>query len=788
MNNEAHPYRDPELPVEDRVEDLLARMTFEEKLAQLGSVWAFQLMEDGTFSNERSAELTTHGLGQVTRLAGATSLLPDQAASVANEIQRHLAEHTRLGIPAIIHEEICSGVMARGATVFPQAIGVASSFDPTLNEEMADAIRVQLRMYGAHQGLSPVLDITRDPRWGRTEETYGEDPFLVSQMGNAFVRGLQGPALVEGVVATAKHFVGYGAPEGGMNWAPAHIGERELREVYLYPFEASVAAGLASVMNSYNELDGIPGAANDSLMNELLRNTWGFRGTVVSDYFAVSQLAVYHRLVEDGSAAATLGLNSGIDVELPSTDSYGQPLAAAVADGRVEMATIDEAVRRTLRHKFQLGLFENATVDPQAALDVVDTQAQRDLARRVARRSMVLLSNDGVLPLGDEPGRIAVIGPNAHQARNLFGDYAYPAHIESLLAMRGERNVFNIPIPPDMGFDPVDTTSPTILDALRERYGERVTYSPGCAVNDSDTSGIPAAIELAADADVVVLVVGDKAGLTVDCTSGEGRDRSSLDLPGVQEDLARAVIATGTPVVTVLVTGRPCGSADLHRDSAAVLMAWLPGQEGGPAVAELLAGDTNPGGKLPMTFPRNVGQIPVFYGHKISGGRSHWQGDYVDGPTRPLYPFGHGLSYTQFGLANPVVETPSIDEGESARVAVTVVNRGDLAGDEVIQVYVRDVEASVTRPVLELKAFARIGLEPGEAKKVRFDIPIGQLGFYDRRLEYVVEDGAIDVFVGTSSADVVEAGQVSIKTAGPIEKAFESEWQVEPDSHRPQLH
>lgn len=781
MNNEPHPYQDPERPVDERVDDLLSRMTFDEKLAQLGSAWAFQLMSERDFSAERTAQLTVHGLGQVTRLAGATSLLPDAAASIANEIQRHLIENTRLGIPAIVHEEICSGVMARGATVFPQAIGVASSFDPELNQAIAHAIRVQLRSSGAHQGLSPVLDISRDPRWGRTEETYGEDPYLVARMGNAFVRGLQGDDLDTGVIATAKHFVGYGAPEGGMNWAPAHIGERELREVYLHPFEAAtVETGLASVMNSYNELDGIPGAANDTLMNQVLRDTWGFEGTVVSDYFSVGQLAVYHRLASDAASAATLALNSGIDAELPSTDCYGSPLAAAVVGGAVEMDTVDEAVRRTLRLKFRLGLFEHPFVDPDAALSVVDTPEQRDLARMVARQSMILLRNDGSLPLGPEPGRIAVIGPNADNARNLFGDYAYPAHIESLMEMRDEHNVFDIPMPGDISFDPVDIAAPTILDALRDRYGDRVAHAAGCGVNDDDTSGIAEAVEIAANADVVVLVVGDKAGLTVQCTSGEGRDRSSLDLPGVQEQLARAVIETGTPVITVLVVGRPCGSVDLHEGSAAVLLAWLPGQEGGLAVADLLTGEANPGGKLPMTFPRNVGQVPIFYGHKVSGGRSHWQGDYVDGPTTPLYPFGFGLSYTRFELSNAVVETPNIAEGESARVAVTVTNRGGLPGDEVVQVYVKDVEASVTRPVLELKAFARVGLEPGEAKRLLFDIPIGQLGFYDRELAYVVEDGEIDIFVGTSSDELVTAGQVAIKATGQIEKAFDGNWQVGP--------
>jgi len=790
MDPETHAYRDPDLTVAERVDDLLARMTLDEKLAQLGSAWAFQLMSGSEYSAERTESLTRNGLGQVTRIAGATSLTADEAAQIANQVQRRLVEETRLGIPAIVHEEICSGMMGRGATVFPQAIGVASTFEPSLNEEIADAIRVQMRRGGAHQGLSPVLDITRDPRWGRTEETYGEDPHLVSRMGNAFVRGLQGADLVDGVIATAKHFVGYGASEGGMNWAPAHLGQREVREIFLHPFEAAVVeAGLKSVMNSYNELDGVPGAANEELLNGLLRQTWGFEGTVVSDYFAVDQLAVYHRLAADKTQAASIALRSGIDVELPSVDCYGSPLAEAVKSGDVEIESVDNAVRRNLELKFALGLFENPYVDPEVAFASVDTPAHRDLAARVARMSMVLLKNDGVLPLLSTPGRIAVIGPNADTARHMFGDYSYPAHIESLLEVRDQHNVFDVPIPADVPFEPVDVGAPTVLDALRARYGDRVTYAKGCGTSDEDTGGIERAAALAAEADVVVLVVGDKAGLTIDCTSGEGRDRSSLDLPGVQEQLARAVIETGTPVVTVLVVGRPCGSEYLHEHSAAVLLAWLPGQEGGGAIADVLDGTFNPGGKLPISFPRSVGQLPVFYGHKVSGGRSHWQGDYVDGPTTPLYPFGFGLGYSDFELTGAVVETPSIGEEEGAVVSVTVTNTGEVAGDEVVQVYIRDSEASVTRPILELKAFARLTLEPGESKLVRFDIPVGQLGFYDHRLDYVVEDGEIEVFVGRSASDVVSAGQVLLKVVGPIEKTFDGGWQVEagelqsPDDH-----
>lgn len=780
MTPKQHPYQNPELSVTERVEDLLDRMTLDEKLAQLGSAWGFQFMSGDDYSPPRAEPLTRHGLGQVTRVAGATNLHADAVARLSNEIQRRLVEETRLGIPAIVHEEICSGMMARGSTVYPQAIGVAATFEPELNEAMADEIRVQMRRAGAHQGLSPVLDITRDARWGRTEETYGEDPYLVARMGVAFVKGLQGDDLGEGVVATAKHFIGYGMSEGGMNWAPAHLGDRELREVYLLPFEAAVReTGLRSVMNAYQELDGVPCAANGGLMNNLLRDTWGFDGIVVSDYFAIDQLATYHQLVPDKEAAAATGLNAGVDVELPSTDCYAEPLSDALADGEVDIETIDDSVRRTLHLKFELGLFEEPYVDTERSLSGVDTPAQRELARTVARKSMVLLENDGTLPLPAAPGKIAVIGPNADAARNMIGDYAYPAHIESLIEMRDEHNVFDIPVPEDVSFTRDSIQAVTILDALRERYGDDVRYARGCEVSDDDTRGIEEAVELARSSEVVVLVVGDKAGLTVECTTGEGRDRSSLDLPGVQEQLARAVIETGTPVVTVLVVGRPCGSEFLHRSSAAVLVAWLPGQEGGTAVADVLTGDYNPGGKLPLSFPRSVGQLPVFYGHKISGGRSHWQGDYVDGPTDPLHPFGFGLSYTEFEVEDAVIETPNIGVGETARINLSVTNVGDVAGEEVIQLYIRDKEASVTRPVLELKNFTRVALEPAAKATIRFGVPIGQLGFYDRNLEYVVEDGEIEILVGTSSANLVSAGHVLVKTTGPIEKSFDGTRTIE---------
>ncbi|HEY8545814.1 MAG TPA: glycoside hydrolase family 3 N-terminal domain-containing protein, partial [Acidimicrobiales bacterium] len=638
-----------------------------------------------------------------------------------------------------------------------------------------------------HQGLSPVLDVGRDPRWGRTEETFGEDPYLVGRMGVAFVRGLQGDDPATGVIATAKHFVGYGASEGGLNWAPPHIGPRELREVHLLPFEAAVReGGVRSIMHAYNELDGIPLAADRDLLTGVLRDEWGFEGTIVSDYFAVRQLAEYHRVAADAEDAALLALDAGIDVELPGTDCFGDPLRQAVQRGRVSVARIDAAVTRVLRQKFELGLFEQPYVDPEAAAAAVDTPAHRELAREVARRSLVLLRNDGTLPLrADRHRRIAVVGPNADEARHLLGDYTYPSHVESLLEVRTGDNVFSMPLDDDHVLDPPVPPGTTVLAALRARFGDRVTYAQGCGVTeapgpdgapDGDDAGFAEAVALAADADVAVLVMGDKAGLTDDCTTGESRDVSSLDLPGRQEALARAVLATGTPVVLVLVAGRPIGSATLHESCAAVLMAWLPGQEGGEAIAEVLAGEAAPGGKLPITYPRSVGQVPLYYRHKVSGGRSHWKGDYVDSPTAPLHPFGHGLGYTTFALSGARTGPAEVTWHDAVTTTVTVTNTGDRDGDEVVQLYVRDPVASVTRPVLELAGFARVALAPGEARTVTFTTPVGQLGFHDRRLAYVVEPGELEVLVGTSSAELVPAGSVTVVAdpAGrPPEKAFD---------------
>ncbi|WP_170208472.1 glycoside hydrolase family 3 N-terminal domain-containing protein [Micromonospora pisi] len=777
-------YVDATAPVEERVSDLLARMTREEKLAQLGSTWAFAVLEGGRFSVRRARPILAQGLGHVTRVAGATSLKAAQVAQVANAIQRYLVTETRLGIPAIVHEEVCSGVMAREATIFPQAIGVASTWSPELNGQLADAVRAQMRAMGSHQGLSPVLDVVRDPRWGRTEETYGEDPYLVARMGVAFVKGLQGADLTNGIIATAKHFVGYGASEGGLNWAPAHLPPRLLREVYLYPFEAAVReGGLQSVMAGYHELDGIPCHANRELLVDILRRQWGFGGSVVSDYFAVNDLHSYHHFGQDQQQAATLGLGAGVDVELPATDAYADALTRALDAGEVSEARLDEAVSRVLRHKFELGLFEAPYVDEGAVVAAVNAERHRDVALEIARRSLVLLKNDGVLPLLPEAATVALIGPNADDARHLLGDYSFAAHIEALTEARERRGLLGemMTIPDDLEIDESTDGVPTVRDELMARLGDRLSYVPGCDVVDPSTDGFDEAVAVAAAADVAVLVLGDRSGLTPRATTGESRDRSSLDLPGVQEDLVRAVVATGTPVVAVLVAGRPVGSDFLHEQCAAVLMAWLPGQTGAQAIAEVLLGEVNPSGRLPISYPRSVGQIPVFYGHKVSGGRSHWHGDYVDSPVAPRYCFGHGLGYASFSIDEATVRHAEVRVGDSVSVEVVVTNTGHRAGEEVVQLYVRDPQATVTRPVLELKGFARVSAAAGQRVAVRFDLPTGQLGFYDRDMNYTVEPGQIEVYAGFSAHDRTLAGSVVISAdadRSPTPKVYTGTAQV----------
>ncbi|HUS83202.1 MAG TPA: glycoside hydrolase family 3 N-terminal domain-containing protein [Dehalococcoidia bacterium] len=758
MKPEEPLYRDPRQPVEARVNDLLVRMTLDEKLAQLGGVWSTALVEKGRFDEAKAADRLRQGAGHITRVAGSTALAPGDSARLTNACQRWLIDNTRLGIPAIVHEESCAGYAASGATCFPQAIGLASTWEPELIEAATRVIRAQMRSVGAHQTLAPVLDVARDPRWGRTEETFGEDPYLISRMGVAYVKGVQGDDPRTGITATGKHFVGYSASEGGMNWAPAHIGRRELLEVYVTPFLAAIQeARLGSIMNAYHELDGVPCGASPELFEELLRRELGFDGVVVTDYNTIPMLRHYHHLTDDKAEAACLALEAGLDVELPEINYYAEPLRSAVEAGRIDIAFVDRAVSRVLRMKFQLGLFEDPYVDAEAAPAVFDTAEQRDLARRIAQKSIVLLKNEGdLLPLSRSVRKLAVVGPNADNVRAHLGDYHYPAHADILVA--ADLAARGVAAPPEDVLKEVTEKSPpivTVLQGIRSHLPDaEIVFAKGCEILDDSTDGFAEAVEAARQAEVALVVVGDRAGLVKGSSSGESIDRAGLGLPGVQQALVEAVVATGTPTVVILTNGRPYAIPWIAERVPAILEAWFSGEEGGSAIADVLFGDAAPGGKLPISLPYTVGQLPVYYAHKPSGGRSMWQGDYIDAPSKPLFPFGHGLSYTQFEYANLALSASETPATGTLDVSCDVTNRGQRAGEEVVQLYVQDMVGSVTRPVKELKGFKRIALAPAETRRLTFHLDLGQLAFYDREMRFVVEPGEFGVYVGSSSEDI----------------------------------
>ena len=755
--------------IQKRANAIVSQMTLDEKLAQIGSYWIFELQTQGELDWGKIALKLRDGIGQITRTAGASTLSPVEVAKFNNKIQKFLLEKTRMGIPAILHEECCLGPLALGGSVYPQMIGLASTFQPELAKKMAEDTRKQMMAIGARQGLGPVLDIGTDPRWGRIEETFGEDPMLVSHFGVAYIQGLQSDDLAEGVMATGKHFIGHSLSRGGLNCAPVALGMRDVYDIYLAPFQAVIRdAKIASVMNSYPEIDGDVVAASPRFLKELLREELGFSGLLVSDYEAVRMLNDFHFVADSHEKAAVLALKAGIEVELPTTECYGEPLRAALEKGEISLETVDNAVQRHLEKKLELGLFDNPYVDEGRVLEVVDSAESRTLAHEIALQSMVLLKNSGALPLNKANGTLAVIGPNADSSRNLIGDYSYPAMC-NLQIFGNPDNLF-------FSEEKLATSEqykvkvPSILDGIRSILAEdsRMIYAKGCENAGTDVSGIPEAVTAAEAADAVVLVLGDISGLTPECTTGETRDCANLRLPGVQEELAEAVLATGKPVIIVLVNGRPYAISSLAEKADAVLEAWLPGEEGGKAVAEVLFGEANPGGKLPVTFPRSAGQLPLIYYAKPSGKRSHWYGDYVDSPVTPLYPFGHGLSYTTFEYSDIEVSKEQASIGESVAISVSVKNSGAVPGDEVVQMYVHQRYASIPRPVKELKGYARVRLNPGESRRIKFDLPVDQLAFYDQKLSLVLEPGMVDVMVGSSSEDIRLHGSFEIVGEGKM--------------------
>ncbi|MFF4017703.1 glycoside hydrolase family 3 N-terminal domain-containing protein [Streptomyces sp. NPDC001843] len=745
------PWRDSALPAATRVDDLLARMTLEEKAAQLYGVWVGAATDgDGVAPLQREMtadydwdELITLGLGQLTRSFGTAPVDPALGAQALARAQRRIASAGRFGIPAVAHEECLAGFTAWGATAYPVPLAWGASFDPPLVEELGRRIGEDLRSVGVHQGLAPVLDVVRDPRWGRVEETIGEDPYLVGTIGTAYVRGLESA----GVVATLKHFAGYASSAGARNLAPVRAGVREFADITLPPFEMALREGGArSVMAAYTETDGVPASADPGLLTGLLREEWHFTGTVVADYFGIGFLQSLHRVAGSEAEAARLALEAGIDVELPTLKCYGKPLVAAVREGTVPESLVDRAVRRVLVQKCELGLLdEDWRPEPSGPVDL-DSAANRALARRLAEESVVLLDNpDGVLPLAPDT-RVAVVGPRAADALAMLGCYSFPSHV---LTHHPE-------VPTGIGI-------PTVLQALRDELPDaKVAFAEGCGVSDPDTSGFEEAVARASEADVCVAVLGDRAGLFGRGTSGEGCDVTDLELPGVQGDLLDALVATGVPVVLVLLTGRPYALGRWHGRLAAVVQAFFPGQGGGPAVAGVLSGRVNPSGRLPVSVPRVPGGQPWTYLQPPLG-----LADEVSNldPT-PLYPFGHGHAYTAFAWEDFTGTDPEIGTDGSYDISLTVRNTGDRAGAEVVQLYLHDPVASVTRPDVRLIGYRRLSLEPGEAARVTFRFHTDLSAFTDRSGTRVVEPGALELRLAASSADVRHTARLSL--TGPV--------------------
>jgi len=721
----------PADPTSARVEDLLARMTPTEKLAQLVGFWVDEggavvaPMQDEMADHDDGFEsFSADGLGHITRAFGTKPVDPTERASWLHAQQHRLRHETRLGIGAIAHEECLNGFTAWQATMFPAPPSWGASFDPELVERMGAAIGASMRSVGVHQGLAPVLDVVRDPRWGRVEECIAEDPYLVGTLGTHYVRGLQSA----GVHATLKHFVGYSASRSGRNLAPVHAGPREVADVLLPPFEMAVRdGGVRSVMAAYNEIDGVPAAADPRLLTDVLRDGWGFDGTVVADYFGVAFLQTMHDVATDLGDAAHQALVAGLDVELPTGDAFLDTLAARLRDGRTPVEVVDRAVRRVLRQKAELGLLPDdpEPTAPSGPVDL-DPPEHRALAARLAEESVVLVTNDGTLPL-PRSARVAVVGPNADAARALFGCYTFVNHVLDHF--------------PDL---PFGIEAPTVRAALAAELGaDRVAHARGCAVDDDDVSGIAEAVDVARSAEVAVVVVGDKAGLFGRGTSGEGCDRDDLELPGVQRRLVEDVVATGTPVVLVVLSGRPYAIGWATERCAAVVQTFFPGQEGGRAVARVLSGAVNPSGRLPMTLPRSAGAQPYSYLHPRLGAPSKVSTI----ATEPPATFGHGLSYTTFEHHGLVADA-TVAAGGAFEATVTVRNTGDRAGADVVQLYARDVVGSVTRPTAQLLGYARVQLAAGEQVRVRFTVPTARLAFSDRDLVRVVEPGDVELWVG----------------------------------------
>ncbi|QCX37677.1 glycosyl hydrolase [Aureibaculum algae] len=763
VNNKNLPYKDSNLSIEVRVNDLLDRMTLEEKISQMNmlSLSDLKVNKKGKISKQSLDSLFQ---GRSIGTLESPFIGVDEISQLSEAADTYLRKHTRLGIPAIQIAECLHGQLAFGATIFPQTIGQGSTWNPDLIKKMGATIAEEASLSGVDQALSPIFDLARDPRFGRAEESFGEDPFLVAEMGKAFVIGMQGDPEItkKGIpanklMATAKHYVAYSTPFAGINLGPNELGPRDLRNLHMYPFKKVIQeANIYSVMPAYNDVNGIPMHSNKYLMKDVLRDELGFKGYVFSDYEAIAMLNYFQKVTKDAAETAVVALESGIDLEAPKSFAYSE-LNNLVKSGKVDVALIDNAVKNILTAKFKAGLFDNAYKAPKKVSSLIHTDEAVNLALAIAEESIVLLKNENnVLPLDiSKIKSIGVIGPNADQVQ--YGDYSYTKDNESGV---------------------------TILDGIKKYADNKFTvnYAKGCNITGNDQSKIQAAVEVAQNSDVVVLVIGGTSSVLSGIgwgkdipgdypTSGEGFDRTTLTPPGVQPELIQAIYKTGKPIVLVMVHGRAYSIAWEKEHLPAIVEAWYPGEQGGNAVASVLFGDVNPSGKLTVSVPKSVGHVPVFYNYKPSG-RGFYRNpgslekpgrDYVFSSPDPLFPFGHGLSYTDFEYSDLKVEDTSVDMNGMIVLSLNIKNTGKVSGKEVIQVYFNDKVSSVTTPVKVLKEFKKVTLNPSELKTISFSIPMSEFGLYDKDMNYIIEPGEFDIMVGSSSDDIRLQKTITIK-------------------------
>ncbi|RCW43499.1 glycoside hydrolase family 3 N-terminal domain-containing protein [Paenibacillus prosopidis] len=780
--------RNDKSSIEARVEDLLSRMTLEQKMTQLQC-----MMVRG--NPDESLAYFPEGVGQLTQMGGSKSM--EANVAFAKEAQDIVTKSNSFGIPALLHCEAVTGVNVTGATTFPSAIGLGATWNPETVEEMSEIIRDQMLAIGVRQALSPVMDIARDPRWGRVGETYGEDPTLSAAMSVAFTRGLQGDELQEGVVATAKHFLGYGFGEGGLNMASNPIPPRELREVYAKPFQAAITeAGLESVMNSYGAIDGELIIKSKRILNDLLRDEMGFEGIVVGDYMSINRI-VDLKLAPDPAVGGIEAIKAGLDVELPYPYGYSRGLLAAVKEGLLDESFIDRAVRRVLQTKFKLGLFENPYPREELLEEAYGSERTIDHNLKAARESIVLLKNEGILPLDKNIKKIAVIGPHANSLRLLFGCYTYPATLE--MGLNGESNQMAGIIAGEANSESFDAEKcyegsriyrelPLVTETINQLYGDKtptilasikakcphahVVYVQGCDIAGTNRDGFEAAVNAAKDADVVILTLGGKYGWGRSCTTGEGIDSTDIGLNGVQEELAKVIFETDTPAVVVHMDAKPLSSEFITERYPAIIENWFPGDTGGAALADVLFGDYNPAGRLPITAARNAGQIPIYAMHRKGDSYIPIKGmvlsRYIQGPKKPLFYFGDGKSYTTFEYSDLQMDKAVQSDG-TLNLSCKITNTGTMDGDEVIQLYVTDEISSMLRPNMELAGFKRLSVKAGQTKTVHFAIKADQFAFLDADMKWIVEAGEMTVRVGASSNDIRLSDTFEIKDTAYID-------------------